>query len=118
MSWETQYQHCHTGGHEDAEPSICTHDWQGLLTDLWLHTSSSDLCDNSAYAHPHTCHSTADEAWYYWHVHNSFICTMSVHKHTHTFTTHTHQVKEEYVKENDSIGEDEVILEFYPEEQD
>ena len=23
-----------------------------------------------------------------------------------------------YVKENDSIGEDEVILEFYPEEQD
>ena len=42
---------------------------------------------------------------------------MSVHKHTHTFTTHTHQVKEEYVKENDSIGEDEVILEFYPEEQ-
>ena len=35
----------------------------------------------------------------------------------HTFTTHTHQVKEVYVKENDSIGEDEVILEFYPEEQ-
>ena len=28
------------------------------------------------------------------------------------------QVKEVYVKENDSIGEDEVILEFYPEEQD
>ena len=35
-----------------------------------------------------------------------------------THTTHTHQVKEVYVKENDSIGEDEVILEFYPEEQD
>ena len=27
------------------------------------------------------------------------------------------QVKEVYVKENDSIGEDEVILEFYQEEQ-
>ena len=46
---------------------------------------------------------------------HSFI--VSLHKHTHTFTTHTHQVKEVYVKENDSIGEDEVILEFYPEEQ-
>ena len=33
------------------------------------------------------------------------------------YYTHTHQVKEVYVKENDSIGEDEVILEFYPEEQ-
>ena len=48
-----------------------------------------------------------------------------VHMHTPTPTstptpthTHTYQVKEVYVKENDSIGEDEVILEFYPEEQD
>jgi len=30
-----------------------------------------------------------------------------------TRRTHTCQVKEVYVKENDSIGEDEVILEFY-----
>ena len=34
-------QHCHTGGHEDAEPSLCTHDRQGLLIDLWLHMYSS-----------------------------------------------------------------------------
>ena len=27
--------------------------------------------------------------------------------------THTHQVKEVYVKEKDSIDEDEVVLEFY-----
>ena len=48
---------------------------------------------------------------------------MCMHTHTHIHTcnahnAHTHQVKEVYVKENDSIGEDEVILEFYPEEQD
>ena len=45
---------------------------------------------------------------------HTHACTPT-HTHTHT---HTHQVKEVYVKENDSIGEDEVILEFYPEEQD
>ena len=70
-------------------------------------------------AHPHTRHITADKAWYCWHVHLfvcSFIHSVSVHIHTHL--PHTHQVKEVYVKENDSIGEDEVILEFYPEEQD
>ena len=39
----------------------------------------------------------------------------STHAHTHTHT-HTYQVKEVYVKKNDSIGEDEVILEFYPEQ--
>ena len=44
----------------------------------------------------------------------------SWHMHTHTciWIVHAHQVKEVSVKENDSIGEDEVILEFYPEEQD
>ena len=47
-----------------------------------------------------------------------YICTNnSMYMHTCT-VIHTHQVKEVYVKENDSIGEDEVILEFYPEEQD
>ena len=49
-----------------------------------------------------------------------FICSF-VHSFIqcqYTPTTYTHQVKEVYVKENDSIGEDEVILEFYPEEQD
>ena len=53
----------------------------------------------------------------YIHVH---ACTHThTHAHTHARThTHTHQVKEVYVRENDSIGEDEVILEFYPEEQD
>ena len=66
-------------------------------------------------AHPHTCHITANKAWYYLHVH-FFIHSFSVSTYTHTLTTH--QVKEVYVKENDSIGEDEVILEFYPEEQD
>ena len=40
---------------------------------------------------------------------------LPIHTHTHTHT-HTHQIKEVYVKENDSIGEDEVILEFYPEQ--
>ena len=64
---------------------------------------------------------TLIEAWYYLHVHSHSVSTHTYthvyHTHTHTHT-HTHQVKEVYVKENDSIGEDEVILEFYPEEQD
>ena len=72
-------------------------------------------------AHPHTCHITANKAWYCWHV-QLFVCSF-IHLFIHSFSvssthTHTHQVKEVYVKENDSIGEDEVILEFYPEEQD
>ena len=51
----------------------------------------------------------------------SYTCLPHPHTRTHTHAhthTHTHQVKEVYVKKNDSIGEDEVILEFYPEEQD
>ena len=40
-----------------------------------------------------------------------------MHAIMHTYThTHTHQVKAVYVKKNDSIRENEVILEFYPEQ--
>ena len=42
---------------------------------------------------------------------------MCARTHTPNPYTYTHQVKEVYMK-NDSIGEDEIILEFYPEEQD
>ena len=40
---------------------------------------------------------------------------MCMHTQMHA-SAHAYQVKEVYVKENDSIGEDEVMrLEFYPE---
>ena len=70
----------------------------------------------------HICTFTQTTVYIYIHictVIQSYTCLP--HPPTHTYMhahTHTHQVKEVYVKENDSIGEDEVILEFYPEEQD
>ena len=32
VGWFGTMQHCYTRGHKDAEPSLCTNDWKGLLT--------------------------------------------------------------------------------------